>query len=319
MMGDEREDVAFRVVEFRGSGEGGRGDTVRPVLSESWERWVTQWPSVGSPLICSEGVGSGGEEERRREQDTEGWFNSCKWNLYEGRDGGMKPPEGVSAQRGMRDPVCAVSGMVQNFRVELIKACGPHIFELKPTLNKTKRMLVNNKHPKAIFSQMSHDQKKWLWIIFVNKSKPVWNSWLQTNGDGWCIIHIWCELRKLAVTFRPNTTESQYVNATSYGRHVIWINKTANVRWRGKKVEIKSTCFCHLYSHWAATATLNWGFKGSDFPSAQWTFSSVSTVSHSPASERERKNCSHPFSNHSSREKINAIPVLFLIPYKNTV
>lgn len=109
--------------------------------------------------------------------------------------------------------------------------------------------------------------------------------------EKWCIIHIWYKLSKLTMTASSHTTESQYVNVTSYLQHVIWINKMAYVRWRGKKGEIKSTCLCYFPSQKTVSTTQSlWidDLTALTFFPLSLTFSSVSIVSHSPTQEREK-------------------------------
>lgn len=83
---------------------------------------------------------------------------------------------------------------------------------------------------------------------FWNKSGPVWisiddwNKWWWLKSDA---RFVWHKLRRLTSTARSKKTESRDINVTLYGRHVIWINKMTNVRWRGK---IKSTCLLPLSS-----------------------------------------------------------------------
>lgn len=82
---------------------------------------------------------------------------------------------------------------------------------------------------------------------FWNKSGPVrisiddWNKWRWFKSDARFVRH---KPRRLTSTARSKKTESRDINVTSYGRHVIWINKMTNVRRRGK---IKSTCLCHFF------------------------------------------------------------------------
>lgn len=188
------------------------------------------------------------------------------------------------------------------------------------------RTLVNNRHPRAINGHMtfqSYEQKKSYFKQIrscLNKQSRLQQMVMIAKR---CIIHIWWELRKLAVTVWSKATESHYVDVRSYGHHVIWINKMAKARWRGKKGDIKSTCLSHFSPSKDSRYNLNPQCKitakaPTVFPSLR-TFLSVSTGSHSPVEEREKNLEKHQFSNNSSWEQIDAITALYLIPYKNTV
>lgn len=98
------EDVALRVVEFRGSRERGRTE---------------QWPSVGSPINNNEG----GEEERRRKKGGQR-SDSTAINEIFMRAVTRGPPSIILYEEGMKPPKGLWWGVLDLMRAKTAKIQG---------------------------------------------------------------------------------------------------------------------------------------------------------------------------------------------------